>query len=83
MASPREWKAASVFNAEDGTFSIRDSKGHRVARVYERDDTKLIAAAPALLEALKGLINAASTYHADVQVKLATNKARQAIESAS
>ena len=55
-----QWRTSEDSTAE-GVWHVRDEAGHRVGFAYTQEDARLIAAAPELLAALKGLTQIGTT----------------------
>jgi hypothetical protein len=55
--TPGPWRTADLPTRATGVFGIRDGGTHQIARVWTGEaDARLIAAAPALLQALKDAV---------------------------
>lgn len=53
--TPRTWHAASTGNHQG--LVIEDETGRNIAVTYDKDDAAIVAAAPAMLNALIALVN--------------------------
>lgn len=71
MAESKQWRIAG---RRDGLINIQDEHGLPVANAFHEDNARLIASAPDLLYALKGILEGDSPNWTDI--------ARAAIEKA-
>ena len=72
-----QWYIANMGNDHQGLV-VDEATGHNIAVAYDRKDTPMLAAAPAMYEALTSALNVLST-NADVTTR---TLARQQIEAA-